>query len=78
MDTQPEHFIAAAEMLELYARRLREGISPEKLGREVELLGRVIARRVAPPLLTNAEIKRIVQLNNALEAPDYALDSSLC
>lgn len=40
-----DHAEASAVMLEGYAARIRGGASPEDLGKDVELLGRVMARR---------------------------------
>ena len=40
-----DHAEASAVMLEGYAARIRSGTSPEDLGKDVELLGRIMARR---------------------------------
>lgn len=40
-----DHAEASAVMLENYAARIRGGTSPEDLGKDVELLGRIMARR---------------------------------
>jgi len=40
-----DHAEASAVMLEGYAARIRGGTSPEDLGKDVELLGRIMARR---------------------------------
>lgn len=40
-----DHAEAAAELLEGFARLLREGTSPEDIGPTVALVGRVMARR---------------------------------
>lgn len=41
----PDHAEAAADALQRIVDKLRGGTSPEDLGRDVELLGRVMARR---------------------------------
>lgn len=41
----PNHAEAAADALQRIVDKLRGGTSPEDLGRDVELLGRVMARR---------------------------------
>ena len=41
----PDHFDAAALMLERITRALRKGIAPEDLGAEVVLIGRMMERR---------------------------------
>lgn len=41
----PDHAEAAADALQRIVDRLRGGTSPEDLGRDVELLGRIMARR---------------------------------
>ena len=40
-----DHAEAAAEMLEAFAKLLRTGTSPEALGPQVILVGRLLARR---------------------------------
>ena len=41
----PDHAEAAADALQRIVNKLRGGTSPEDLGRDVELLGRIMARR---------------------------------
>lgn len=43
--TVPEHFAATADLLELYAGKVRRGAHPESVGREVELLGKIMQRK---------------------------------
>lgn len=40
-----DHASACAEMLELFATRLRTGTCPEDFAREVELVGIIMSRR---------------------------------
>lgn len=40
-----DHSAAAAELLALYAARIRAGVSPEDLGTELMLVARIIARK---------------------------------
>lgn len=41
----PDYFTATADLLEHFARKIREGENPQKFGREVELLGIIMGRR---------------------------------
>lgn len=41
-----DHVEATISLLELYARMLRQGTSPEDIGAQVALLGRIMARGV--------------------------------
>ena len=40
-----DHANAAAELLERIAARLRAGVTPEDIGRELILIARIIARQ---------------------------------
>lgn len=40
-----DHAAAAAELLALYAARLRAGVNPEDIGTELTLIARIIARK---------------------------------
>lgn len=40
-----DHIEATIELLELQIRKLREGVARDRVGHEIELIGRVIAHR---------------------------------
>ena len=44
-DTAPDHFNAAADVLEHFARRWREGVNPQEDAPLLALIVRIIARR---------------------------------